>query len=93
MIHGNEFAVETLTTLRLADKFRIGPAVNFLIGDNVRKSGKTLPDSGPMRLSVGGEIYYGRISQAKISLAAYSDVLTRNTREGLLIMSRIMIRF
>jgi hypothetical protein len=90
---GNEFTAETLLTWRLAEKFRIGPAINFITGDDLKKSGVTLSDSGLTRLSVGGEVYYGRISQAKISLAAYSDVLTRNTRKGLLIMSRIMIRF
>lgn len=90
---GNEFAAETLLTWKLAEKFRIGPAINFIAGDDLKKNGMTLPDSGLTRLSVGGEIYYGRISQAKISLAAYSDVHTRNTREGVLIMSRIMVRF
>jgi hypothetical protein len=46
-----------------------------------------------MRLSAGGEVYYGRFDHVKISLAAYQDVLTRNTTEGVLVISRFVIRF
>ena len=90
---GNEFSAEGLATWRLAEKIRIGPAVNFIIGEDNKKGGKTVTDSGLMRLSVGGEIYYGRFDHVKISLAAYQDVLSRNTTEGVLVISRFVIRF
>ena len=90
---GNEFTAEGLATWRLAEKIRIGPAVNFIIGEDNKKSGKTLADSGLMRLSLGGEFYYGRFDHVKISLAAYQDVLSRNTTEGIFVISRFVIRF
>jgi len=90
---GNEFTAEGLATWRLAEKIRIGPAVNFIIGEDNKKGGKTLNDSGLMRLSVGGEIYYGRFDHIKISLAAYQDVLSRNTTEGVMVITRFVIRF
>ena len=90
---GNEFSAEGLVTLRLFEGIRIGPAVNFIIGADNKKGGKTLADSGLMRLSAGGEIYYGALDHVKISLAAYQDVLTRNTYEGVLVLSRIAFIF
>lgn len=90
---GNEFSAEGLVTLRLIEGVRIGPAINFTIGSDNKKGGKTLADSGLMRLSAGGEIYYGRLDHVKISLAAYQDVLTRNTYEGVLVLSRIAFVF
>lgn len=90
---GNEFTAEGLVTWRLAHKIRIGPAVNFIIGGDNKKGDKTLADSGLMRLAAGGEIWYGRFDQVKISLAAYQDLLTRNTNEGVLILSRIVFGF
>lgn len=79
---GNEFSAEGLVTVRLAKKIRIGPAVNFLIGEDNKRAGRTMPDSGLMRLAAGGEIYYGRLDHLKLSLAAYQDVVTRNTNQG-----------
>lgn len=90
---GNELVLEGLATLKLADNVRIGPAINFVLGDDRKKGGNVVQDSGLMRLSAGGEIYYGRDSRARVSLAAYKDVLTRNTNEGALVMSRISIPF
>ncbi len=90
---GNEFSAEGLVTLRLIDGIRIGPAINFMIGEDSKKGGKTLVNSGIMRLSAGGELYYGRLDQVKISLAAYQDLLTRNTFEGVMVLSRIVIPF
>lgn len=90
---GNEFTAEGLLTWRLAEKIRVGPAVNFLIGGDNKKAGKTVDDSGLMRLSAGGEIWYGRFDHVKLSLAAYRDVLTRNTNEGFTVLSRIVFVF
>jgi len=90
---GNEFSAEGLVTLRLIEGVRIGPAINFTIGADNKKGGNTLADSGLMRLSAGGEIYYGRQEKVKISLAAYQDVLTRNTFEGVMVFSRIIFGF
>ncbi len=90
---GNELALEGLATWKIADKVRIGPAFNFVLGDDRKKGGKVVQDSGLMRLSAGGEIYYGRNSLARVSLALYKDVLTHNTNEGVLVMSRITIPF
>jgi hypothetical protein len=90
---GNEFTAEGLITYRIAKKIRIGPAINFIKGADNKKAGKTVADSGLMRLAAGGEIYYGRFEKIKISLAAYQDLLTRNTNEGFTVMSRIAIDF
>lgn len=90
---GSEFVVEGLATWRLAPKIRVGPAVNFIIGGDNKKAGKTQADTGLMRLSAGGEIWYGRFDQVKISMAAYQDLLTRNTNEGTTVMSRITFLF
>lgn len=90
---GNEFSAEGLVTLRLVEGIRIGPAINFTIGEDNKRGGRTVADSGLMRLSAGGEIYYGSLDQVKISLAAYQDVLTRNTFEGVLVLSRIIFVF
>ena len=77
-------------TWKIADKVRIGPAINFVSGDDRKKGGKVVQDSGLMRLSAGGEIYYGRNSLARVSLAAYKDVLTHNTNEGVLVNLNIV---
>ena len=90
---GNEFSAEGLVTWRLAEKIRIGPAVNFLVGGDSKKGGKTLVDSGVMRLSAGGEIWYGRFDHVKVSLAIYQDLLTRNTNEGITVMNRMVFMF
>lgn len=90
---GNEFTAEGLFTYRLAHKVRIGPAVNFVIGVDSKKGGKAQADSALMKLAAGGEIYYARLDHVRISLAAYQDVLTRNTNEGILVMSRIAFEF
>lgn len=90
---GNEFSAEGLVTYRLADKIRVGPAVNFLIGADSKKGSGTLANSGLMRLSAGGEIWFGRLDHAIISLAAYKDLVTRNTNEGVTVMSRIAFGF
>ena len=90
---GNEFSTECLTTWKIADNFRAGPALNFRIGDNIKQGGHTLTDSGLMKLSVGGELYYRGFPKARLSLAAYKDVVTRNSTEGLMVQSRIVIPF
>ena len=90
---GNEFTAEGLATVAVAEKIRIGPAINFVSGENNKKGGATVDNSGLTRLSVGGEVFYGRFDNVKISLAAYQDVLTRNTNQGTLVMSRISIKF
>ncbi len=90
---GNEFSAEALLTYRLAEKIRVGPAVNFLVGADNNKGGSMVADSGLMRLSAGGEIWYGRFDHAKISLAVYQDLLTSNTNEGVTVMSRIAFMF
>lgn len=90
---GNEFIAEGLVTYRLADRIRIGPALNFLAGINSRKGGHPLANSGPLRFAAGGELWYGRFDHVKISLAAYQDLLTRNTNEGILVMSRLAFQF
>ena len=46
-----------------------------------------------MRLSAGGELYYGRLPDVKISLAAYKDLVTRNSFEGVLVLSRVVFVF
>jgi hypothetical protein len=90
---GNEFSAEALVTYRLAERIRVGPAVNFLVGADNKKGGNMVADSGLMRLSAGGEIWFGRLDHAKISLAAYKDLVTRNTNEGVTVMSRIVFEF
>lgn len=90
---GNEFIAEGLVTVRLAEKIRVGPAVNFIVGKDNKVGGKTTANSGLMRLAVGGEIYYGRFKKVKISVAAYQDVKTRNTNEGITVMSRLAVGF
>lgn len=90
---GNEFTAEGLATVAVAEKIRIGPAINFITGEDNKKGGKTLHNSGLTRFSAGGEVYYGRFDSVKISLAAYQDVLTRNTNEGVLVLSRVTVKF
>lgn len=90
---GNEFSAEGLVTVLLTEKVRVGPAINFLIGEDNKRAGRTLPDSGLMRFSAGGEIFYGRLDHLKLSLAAYQDLVTRNTNQGVLVMSRIAFVF
>lgn len=90
---GNEFTAEGLITCRVADRIRIGPAIYFIRGADNEKGGNTIPDSGLMRLAAGGEIFYGRFAKVKMSLAAYRDLRTRNTNEGLMISSRIAVGF
>lgn len=90
---GNEFSAEGLVTVRLAKKIRIGPAINFVIGEDNKRGGRTVPDSGMMRLAAGGEIYYGRFQHLKLSLAAYKDLVTRNTNQGVLVINRIAFVF
>ncbi len=90
---GNEFSAEGLVTLRLLEGVRIGPAINFTIGGDNKKGGKTLADSGVMRLSAGGEVYYGSLDNVKVSLAAYKDMLTNNSSEGIMVLSRVVFVF
>lgn len=77
----------------MADGIRVGPAVNYLVGADNKIGGRTVPDTGLMRLSAGGEIWLGRFDNVAISVAAYQDILTRNTHEGMQVMSRIAFNF
>jgi len=90
---GNEFTFESLATWKITDNLWAGPAVNIAIGEDIKRGGTVVADSGLMKLAVGGEIYYRAFSRAKLSLAAYQDVVTRNTTEGLMLLSRIVIPF
>ncbi len=90
---GNEFTIESLLTGRVADNVRMGPAVNFITSDDSRKGGTALANSGITRLSLGGEIFYGGFKNVKISLAAYEDIRSHNSSEGLLTMGRFTFRF
>jgi hypothetical protein len=90
---GNEFTAEGLITCRLADRIRIGPAVNFVMGEDNKKAGKTVASSAVRKLAVGGELWYGRFDLVKISLAGYRDLQTRNTNEGFTVMSRLAFEF
>lgn len=90
---GNEFATEWLATWRFADNFRIGPALNVTVGADRKSGGSRIADSGIMKLSAGGEMYYQGFSKLKLSFAGYKDVVTRNTTEGFTLMNRITIPF
>lgn len=90
---GNEFSAEGLVTVRLAKKIRIGPAINFVIGEDNKRGGIKVPDSGMMRLAAGGEIYYGRFKHLKLSLAVYKYLVTRNANQGVLVINRIAFVF
>lgn len=90
---GNEFTAEGLVTLRLIDGLRIGPGLIYVIGEDNKKGGNTVADSGLMRLSAGGEIYYGSLEKVKTSLSVYKDLLTRNTYEGVMVLGRIIFVF
>ncbi len=90
---GNEVTVESLLTAKVADNVRIGPAVNFITGEDSRRGGTALSGSAVTRLSVGGEVFYGGFNKVKISLAAYQDMLSRNSTEGVLAMGRFTFRF
>ncbi len=90
---GNEFSTEWLTTWKISDNFRAGPALNLRIGDDMKQGGHTLSESGLMKLSLGGEIYYRGFPRSRLSLAVYKDVVTRNSTEGLMVQSRIVIPF
>lgn len=89
---GNEFATEMLATWRFTENLRIGPAFNFSIGEDSKRAGNIIGDSGLMKLAMGGEMYY-RFPRVKLSLAAYQDILTRNTTQGLMLLGRIAIPF
>ncbi len=90
---GNEFVAELLATVRVADKIRVGPAVNFITGRDNKQGGATLADSGLLRLAVGGELSFGRFDHVKISLAGYQDLLTRNSTQGVLVIGRFSFIF
>ena len=90
---GNEFILETLATWKVSDNLWAGPAVNFTIGTDSKRNGAVIGDSGLMKFAVGGELYYRGFSRAKLSLAAYQDIVTRNTTEGLMLLGRIVIPF
>lgn len=90
---GDEFSAEGLVTLRLVEGLRIGPGLIYVIGTDNKKGGKTLSDSGLMRLSAGGELYYGGFEKVKTSLSVYKDVLTRNSYEGVMVLGRIILVF
>lgn len=90
---GNEFTSEGLVTLRLIDGLRIGPGLIYVVGENNKRGGNTVADSGLMRLSAGGEIYYGSLEKVKASLSVYKDVMTRNTYEGVTTLGRIIFIF
>lgn len=90
---GNELITELLATLKLTENFWAGPALNITVGNDNKRNGKILADSGLTKIAAGGELYYRGFSKAKLSLAAYQDVSTRNTTEGLMLLSRITLPF
>lgn len=90
---GNEFSAEMMTAYKLLPGLWIGPALNFMIGDDKEVSDSILPDSGMMRLSAGGEVFYGGFSKPKLSIAVYQDLLTRNTTQGTTMIGRITFPF
>lgn len=88
---GREVVNEWLVTWKFSDALRAGPAVNLLHGGNLERNGHRVPDSAPDKLALGGELYYILAPRAKLSLAAYRDVVVRNSNDGLLVMGRIVI--
>ena len=90
---GNEFATEGLVTYKVTDNFRLGPSINFVSGDNNTRHGKTIADSGIMKLAVGGEFVYRGFKQCKVSLAVQKDIVTQNSTEGTLLFGRFTIPF
>lgn len=90
---GNEFITELLATWRFTEHFWAGPALNITVGSDNKRNGRIVTDSGLTKLAAGGELYYRGFSRVKLSLAAYQDVSTRNTTEGLMLLSRIVLPF
>lgn len=90
---GNEFATEGLVTCKLSDDFRLGPSAAFVIGDDLKKGGRTVADSGVLKLAVGGELVYRGLQRVKLVTAVLKDVYTENSPEGVLVMGRIHIPF
>jgi len=90
---GDEFITEGLVTYKITDTVRFGPSVAFLIGDDINSHGKTVKESGQLKLSCGGELNYRGFQKAKLSVAVLKDVYTRNTAEGVLTLGRITIPF
>ncbi len=90
---GNEFSTEGLVTYKVVDGLRAGPSFTFCSGNDNKKAGQTLADSGLVKLAAGGEVDYVVSPKTKVSLAVLKDVYTRNTTEGVLVMSRITIPF
>ncbi len=90
---GNEFNAEIMAAYKLLPGLWIGPAINFMIGDDKEVSDSILPETGQLRLSAGGEIFYGGFANPKLSIAVYQDLITRNSTQGTTIISRITFPF
>lgn len=90
---GNEFSAEAQAAYMILPKVWLGPSVNFLVGEDNKKAGKTLGDSGLMRLSAGGEIAYVGFQHIKLALAVYQDLISRNFAEGTMVLGRIAFPF
>lgn len=86
---GGEFDTEGLVTYKVTPDLRIGPSATFLLGGDNARSGLTIPNSGVLKVSVGGEVTYRGFRLVKLSFAALRDLYSQNSPEGMLLMGRL----
>lgn len=90
---GDEFYTEGLVTYEIFKNFRIGPSTVFVKGLDNKQSGTTVANSALMKLAVGGEAIYQITPSFQVMLNAMGDIITENTTEGVLVMSRMVYAF
>ena len=84
---GDELHLEILATRRLGP-LRLGPGVNWLLGENGEKNGSRVKDSAKQTLSLGAEAYL-RLFDWSVTLNYMGDVYGENTPRGHLVKIKL----
>ena len=90
---GDEVSLEALVTYKIFKDIRLGPSISYRQGFDKKVQGKKIKNSGPMQLSVGGQLIYQITPKIQVLVAALADTMSKNTIKGVSVYGRIVMSF
>jgi len=78
---GNTLHLQMLLGYEFTRGIKVGPGVNWMLGENKKVEGENISKSDSQRLSVGGESYF-KIGTWSITLNYLTDVYSENSAMG-----------
>ncbi len=81
VLPGDELYVQCLLGYNITDKFKLGPAINWMISKDEEQNGVAVSGSARETLSVGAEVYY-HFSWLSVAFTYLYDVHTENSPKG-----------